>query len=197
MWAYCRTCQLRFRQRCPLSPYTFAERWNRDRQNEHYRLNIVKVDLPPLRKRKEDIPVLVEHFISRFNRRQDKSISGVAPDVMATLMAHDYPGNVRELENIAERAFVLCNLGRIERIHLPSEFTGQLAAISTPVGNTIASQSRAAESQAIRSALERHEFNRLAAARELGLHKSSLFRKIKALGIELPEQDGRSKRKSI
>jgi len=166
------------------------------REDLFYRLNVVKLDLPPLRKRKEDIPLLVEHFVTRFNRRQDKTVSGVAPDVMAVLMAHDYPGNVRELENIVERAFVLCSSGRIERIHLPSEFAGQLSAASSPVGNTIASQSRAAESQAIRTALERHGFNRLAAASELGLHKSSLFRKIKALGIDLPEQDGRSRRQS-
>lgn len=164
------------------------------REDLYYRLNIVKLDLPPLRKRKEDVPLLVEHFVSRFNRRQGKSVTGVAPDVMALLMAHNYPGNVRELENIIERAFVLCGSGRIERKHLPSELTGRAAASRTPPGETIAAQTQASEAQAIRNALERQGFNRLAAARELGLHKSTLFRKIKALGIELPDHDGRSRR---
>jgi len=162
------------------------------REDLFYRLNVVKVDLPPFRKRKEDIPLLVEHFVARFNRRQGKSVAGVAPDVMALLMAHDYPGNVRELENIVERAFVLCAEGKIERVHLPPELTGQPAAAPAPTGDTIAAQTHAAEVQAIRAALERHGFNRLAAAHELGLHKSTLFRKIKVLGIDLPAQDGRS-----
>jgi transcriptional regulator with PAS, ATPase and Fis domain len=161
------------------------------REDLFYRLNVVKLDLPPLRKRKEDIPLLVEHFIARFNRRQGKNVTGVAPDVMALLMAHDYPGNVRELENILERAFVLCVAERIERSHLPPELTGQPAAPPTPTGNTLIAQSNAAETQAIRATLERCGFNRLAAARELGLHKSTLFRKIKTLKIDLPKTDGR------
>ena len=95
------------------------------RQDLFYRINVVRIDLPPLRKRKEDISLLVEHFVARFNRIQDKSVSGVSPEVMALLMAHDYPGNVRELENIVEHAFVLCKAGRIEARHLPGEFTGR------------------------------------------------------------------------
>ncbi len=163
------------------------------REDLFYRLNVVKVDLPPLRHRKEDVPLLVEHFVARFNLRQGKAIAGVAPEVMALLMAHDYPGNVRELENIVERAFVLCGAGKIERAHLPPELTGRPAAAPAPTtGHTIAAQTRTAEAQAIRAALEHCGFNRLAAARALGLHKSTLFRKIKALGIEVPDQDGRS-----
>jgi transcriptional regulator with PAS, ATPase and Fis domain len=163
------------------------------REDLFYRLNVVKLDLPPLRKRKEDVPLLVEHFVARFNRRQGKSVVGVSPEVMALLMAHDYPGNVRELENIIERAFVLCG-GRIERVHLPPELTGQPSITPAPAGATIAAQTQAAEAQAIRTALERCGFNRLAAARELGLHKSTLFRKMKALGIQLPDKDGRFRR---
>ncbi len=164
------------------------------REDLYYRLNVVKLDLPPLRKRMEDVPLLVEHFMARFNRRQGKSVTGVTPDVMALLMAHNYPGNVRELENIIERAFVLCGTGKIEQAHLPLELTGHPAVSRTPVGETITAQTQASETQAILNALERHGFNRLAAARELGLHKSTLFRKIKALGIQLPAQDGRSQR---
>ena len=163
------------------------------RQDLFYRVNVVKLELPPLRRRKEDIPLLVEHFIARFNRLQDKAVSGVAPEVMAFLMAHDYPGNVRELENIVEHAFVLCGEGRIEPRHLPEEFVARVPA-ATP-SKDMAAGVRAMEVQAIRQALERNGFNRLAAARELGLHKSTLFRKLKALGIALPERDGRSRSK--
>ena len=163
------------------------------REDLFYRLNVVKVELPPLRKRKEDIPLLAGHFIERFNRLQGKSVIGIATDVMALLMAHDYPGNVRELENIVERAFVLCGAGKIEAGHLPPELAGRPTAHSVPAGDSMNAQTRAIEAQAIRAALERHGLNRQAAARELGLHKSTLFRKMKALGMALPEKDGRYK----
>jgi len=87
----------------------------------------------------------------------------------------------------------LCGGGRIERRHLPPELAGVSAPATPAAGETMAAQTRAAEAHAIRTALERHGFNRLAAARALGLHKSTLFRKIKALGIELPERDGRTR----
>ncbi|MEW6380035.1 MAG: sigma 54-interacting transcriptional regulator [bacterium] len=159
------------------------------RQDLYYRINVVRMDLPPLRKRKEDIPLLVEHFVSRFNRTQGKSIPGVSPQVMAFLMAHDYPGNIRELENIIEYAFVLCDQDRIELCHLPDEFIARDPLPSS--AGEITTAIRTVEAQAIREALQRNRFNRLAAARELGMHKSTLFRKIKALGIILPEKDGR------
>lgn len=162
------------------------------RQDLFYRINVVRVDIPPLRKRKEDIPLLTDHFIARFNRMQGKSISGVHADAMALLAAHNYPGNVRELENLIEHAFVLCEGGLIKPEHLPQEFTGCCPcepAHEADLRLTV----KAVESQSIREALKRNKYNRLAAARELGMHKSTLFRKIKALGIDLPEQDGRSR----
>ena len=166
------------------------------REDLFYRLNVVKLDLPPLRRRKEDIPLLVEHFIARFNRRQGRAVRGVAPDALALLMAHDYPGNVRELENILERAFVVCAGERIGRAHLPPELTGRHAspAVRAVPAGTMTAQMRGVEADAIRAALEQCGNNRLAAARALGLHKSTLFRKIKALGIAMPAQDGRSAR---
>ena len=161
------------------------------RQDLFYRVNVVRIPIPPLRKRKEDIPLLVEHFISRFNRVQGKTVSGVSPEVMAFLMAHDFPGNVRELENLIEHAFVLCGKGRIETLHLPEQLMGGAAAAPCALPLNMSSAVQVAESQAIVEAIRRNNGNRLAAARELGMHKSSLFRKIKTLGIELPEQDGR------
>ena len=89
------------------------------RQDLYYRINVVKLILPPLRQRREDIPLLAEHFIASFNRLREKDITGVSPEVLRILMAHDYPGNVRELENIIEHAFVLCRGGMIQPEHLP------------------------------------------------------------------------------
>jgi PAS domain S-box-containing protein len=164
------------------------------RQDLFYRINVVRVDIPPLRRRKEDIPLLVDHFIERFNRLQGRAVPGVAPEVMSVLLAHNYPGNVRELENLVEHAFVLCGNGRIEPRHLPAEFTGAPGAGGpAPRAVTLDEGLRAAEARLILEALHRNRNNRLAAARELGLHKSSLFRKIKALGLSLPGEDGRSR----
>jgi len=154
---------------------------------------LAQVDLPPLRKRKEDVPLLVEHFVARQNRLQAKSISGVSPEVLAFLMAYNYPGNIRELENMIEYAFVLCANGQIELSHLPHDFVSQ-APPSSSSGN-LPTIIKAVEAQAIRDALKRNHNNRLAAARELGVHKSTLFRKMKALGISGPDEDGRSRKK--
>jgi len=152
---------------------------------------VVRMDLPPLRRRREDIPLLVEHFVARFNRLQGKAVGGVAPDAMALLMAHDYPGNVRELENLLERAFVLCREGEIQRRHLPAEWGGRAATEPAIGGQTLAAQVRVAESLAIRTALARAGNNRTAAARALGIDRTTLVRKMHELGLPLPEADGR------
>ncbi len=154
------------------------------RQDLFYRINVVKLDLPPLRERKEDIPLLIEHFVQRLNRLQGKSIEGVSPDVLALLMAHVYPGNVRELENIIEHAFVLCTDYRIEISHLPTDLTARSRHLHKTEDLNAAMQSF--EAQTIMKALERHGYNRLEAAKALGIHKSTLFRKLKALGINPP-----------
>lgn len=160
------------------------------RQDLFYRVNVVRIDLPPLRRRKEDIPLLVDHFIARFNRIQDRQVTGVHAEAMAFLMAHEYPGNVRELENIIEHAFVLCPRGEIMPKHLPEEFLAR--APNRVRAGSLSETVHSAESQAIHAALERTGNNRLAAARELGMHKSTFFRKVRELGIVLPERDGRS-----
>jgi len=163
------------------------------RRDLFYRINVVRLVLPPLRERRDDIPLLVDHFVARFNRLRNKDIAGVSPEVLAVLMRHEFPGNVRELENIIEHAFVLCAGGMIEVHHLPEELHPArqtalpLYASAGPAG-TLAEVER----QLIIDALKRNGWNRLAAARELGIHKSTLFRKVKTLGIELPKRDGRS-----
>jgi PAS domain S-box-containing protein len=161
------------------------------RQDLYYRINVMRIDLPPLKNRKEDIPLLIEHFIKQFNRRQNKSISGVSPEVLTCLMSYHYPGNIRELENIIEHAFVLCTESIIETTHLPDEFLAQTKAPSFQ-GNFDALMKSVAK-QTILESLKRNNNNRLATARDLGMHKTTLFRKMKSLNIPLPKLDGRSK----
>jgi PAS domain S-box-containing protein len=163
------------------------------RQDLFYRIRVMQLDLPALRERREDIPLLVQHFVSVQNAVQKRQLTGMSRDAMAVLMAHSFPGNVRELQNIIEHGFMLCREGQIELEHLPKD----LVPISIPTGNRRRMEDvvTVVEAQAIREALARTSGNRLAAAAELGMHKSTLFRKVKSLGIELPEVDGRSRGK--
>jgi len=163
------------------------------REDLYYRVNVVRVELPPLRRRKEDIPLLTEQFVARFNRLQQKSVQGIAAEALSLLMAHDWPGNIRELENAIERAFILCGDGQIGIAHLPGELTAH--GVAAGADADMRSAHDVLDAQAIHAALERNGFNRLAAARELGIHKTTLFRRMKKLGISLPEQDGRARRK--
>lgn len=163
----------------------------RFRQDLYYRINVVRLELPPLRRRKEDIPLLTEHFIRRLNQRQGRAIESVAPGAMALLMAHDYPGNIRELENAIEYAFALCPGNIIGARCLPPPLTGPPPHPGASEGFGMNEAVKAAEAQAILDALERCGGNRNAAAQLLGMHKSTFFRKVRALGLSLPEQDGR------
>ena len=160
------------------------------REDLYYRVNVVRVELPPLRSRKEDIPLLVDQFIQRFNRLQDRFVQGMTAEALSLLMAHDWPGNVRELENVVERAFVTCGDGLIDMRHLPEELTSHSSRL---VANSdMKSAHDLLDAQSITTALERNQYNRTAAARELGIHKTTLFRKMKKLGLPLPEKNGRS-----
>lgn len=165
------------------------------RRDLFYRINVVRIKLPPLRERMEDIPLLIERFIHKMNSLRGKSISGTDQEVLETLMTHDFPGNIRELENIIEHAFVLCPEGKIGLRHVPgnifrkSSSGGLYENINDPV--------KSAEIQVILDALKRNSYNRNQAAKELGMHKSTLFRKINRLGIRLPKMDGRSGVKSL
>ena len=160
------------------------------REDLYYRVNVVRVELPPLRRRKEDIPLLAEQFIEHFNRLQGKSVEGVEAEALSLMMAHDWPGNVRELENVIERAFILCREGLIHLGHLPEELTAHERGDAGDVD--LRSAHDVLDAQAIQAALERNGYNRSAAARDLGIHKTTLFRRIKRLGMALPEKDGRS-----
>jgi len=162
------------------------------RHDLYYRVNVIRLDLPPLRHRRQEIPALVNHFITRFNRIQKRSIEGISHEAIEMLIRYDYPGNIRELENIIERAFVLCSNGTIQASHLPATLIPASPAYANP---TLENAVKAVEIELLMQALSRQNYNREAAARELGMHKSTFFKKIKTLGIMLPDQDGRSARK--
>jgi PAS domain S-box-containing protein len=164
----------------------------RFREDLYYRINVVRIELPPLKRRKDDIPLLVEHFINHFNRIRSKDIVGISQATLEIMINHDYPGNIRELENIIEHAFVLCPGGMIEPRHLPNYLRPKEAPLG-PAGS--ATTLKEVEKQLIFEALKRNGWNRLKAANELGIHKSTLFRKIGSLGIKLPKTDGRSNSK--
>ena len=159
------------------------------RQDLYYRIHVVDLKLPALRERKEDIPLLVDQFVRNFNRIQNKAIHGVTSEALSFLMAHDWPGNVRELENAIERAFVLCSGDAIVPAHLPLELAGSSGQAGE--GGNIGSVREVAEKQSIQAALKRNHYNRAATARELGIHKTTLYRKMKSLNIPFPEQNGR------
>lgn len=149
------------------------------REDLYYRINVIRVKLPPLRERKEDIPLLVDHFIRRFNNLKKKLIADVSPDVLAVLVGYDYPGNIRELENIIEHAFVLCRGTVIDIENLPENVRpeeGRPLARLTSMDDI--------EVAFITEALRRNNFNRKETAQELGMHKTTLWRKIKKLGIQ-------------
>ncbi|MBU0483838.1 MAG: sigma 54-interacting transcriptional regulator [Proteobacteria bacterium] len=148
------------------------------REDLFYRLNVVKIMLPPLRERMEDIPMLCEHFIKKFSAQQGKDIIGLSDAALSILMRHDFPGNIRELENIIEYAFILCHGGFIQPEHLPEAFAPR-GKSSKNVDEGRHSQSlEEIEKQAILTSLERNQWKKLATCRELGISKDTLRRKI-------------------
>jgi PAS domain S-box-containing protein len=158
------------------------------REDLFYRLHVIHIEISSLRDRREDIPLLVDHFIARFNRLQGKDVGGLSREVLAVLMEYDYPGNVRELQNIIEHAFVLCHEGLIQPGHLPPYLSA-----SGFLGGEGGMNLQAMEKMLIAGALRKHNGNRSLTARELGINTSTLYRKIRALEIEAPERDGRSR----
>jgi len=158
------------------------------RQDLYYRINVVKLVLPPLRDRREDIPILVEHFIRKFCRLSGKEIQGLSPEAFPILMSHDFPGNVRELENIIEYATVVCKNGTIGVENLPDFFKNSGQGRLNPFPEARPSSLGEMERSYIREALKRNRWNRTATATEMGIHPTTLWRKMKRLNIETPEK---------
>jgi PAS domain S-box-containing protein len=147
------------------------------REDLFYRLNVLRISLPDLKERREDIPLLIDHFLKIFSGRLEKNVPVVSEDVMQFMMGYDYPGNVRELENIIEHASVLCRQGVILMEHLPKELIGGLSpATGTPI---LKSHVMDSEKELIRTTLAQHEGDRGKAARALNIGRTSLWRKMK------------------
>jgi PAS domain S-box-containing protein len=162
------------------------------RDDLFYRLNVVKISLPPLRERKEDIPLLIEHFIKKYSAQQGKDIVGMASEALAILMRHDFPGNIRELENIVEYAFILCEGGYIQPEHLPEPFAAGVGAEETVQPMVDRAEPRSLEEiekQAISRSLERNYWRKMVTCRELGISKDTLRRKIERYGLVNPFAD--------
>ena len=151
------------------------------RQDLYYRLNVVHIVVPPLRERRGDIPALIAYFLRRFNERFRREVKGISPDAMAALTSYDFPGNVRELENVLERAFALGVRDEIKRANLPelSVRAEQPAAASSEPLPTLDQ----AERDLIGRALDRFRNDKEQAARALGLTVRTLYRRIKKFGL--------------
>ena len=152
------------------------------RQDLFYRINVIRLVIPPLRDRKEDIPLLIDHFIDEFNRLRHKDISGISVQALERLMKHSFPGNIRELENIIEHAFVLSPGGIIKPEHLPDYLRDRTAVPAVAIARTMDDM----ESLFIIAALKRNDWSRKDTARELGINASTLYRKITKLGLKVP-----------
>jgi PAS domain S-box-containing protein len=153
------------------------------RDDLFYRLNVVKIDLPPLCQRREDIPLLIDTFIQKFNAKMGKQIVGLTDQALRLLLKYDYPGNVRELENIIEHSFVLCGGNRIEVDCLPKELTVRQEEKGSFVAINEEQPFEKAEAEVVKKTLERQRGNRIKAAQELGISRATLWRKIKKYGL--------------
>lgn len=160
---------------------------NSFREDLYYRLNVVRIYLPPLSRRREDIPLLVEHFISKFNAIKGKNIETISGNALDILMRYDYPGNVRELENFIEYAFVLCHGSIIKTNHLPKELQTILPGDSQEAAMQGDNPLSKAEAGVILSALDKYDGNRVKTAAHLGINKTTLWRKMKKYGITYPK----------
>jgi PAS domain S-box-containing protein len=155
------------------------------REDLYYRIKVLTIKLPPLRERRCDIPLLCDHFIAMFNTRYAKSISAISDDALDMLMGHEFPGNIRELENVLEHAFIFCKGTTIEAGHLPSEINGYIENLDGGLAavNTI-KNFEDLERMFLKNILMQAGGSRTKAAEKLGIHKATLFRKLKILGIE-------------
>ncbi len=154
------------------------------RNDLYYRLNVVNILLPPLRKRIEDIPLLVDHFVTKFRAEKQKDIFGISDEVIALLMKYNYPGNIRELENIIEYAFILCSGGFIQKEHLPEAFATRGQIMESPLLAAHEGLSlEMIEKKAIQLSLERNKWKKMQTCRELGISKDTLRRKIEKYQI--------------
>jgi transcriptional regulator with PAS, ATPase and Fis domain len=156
----------------------------RFREDLYYRINVITIELPPLRERREDIPLLIDHFLDYFGSLDSALVCELHPSAMSVLMEYDYPGNVRELRNIIEHACVLSRGSIIEVGDLPQNVRGD-----DRTDDLRSASLDELEGRFIESVLAKNDWSRTDTARELGIHKTTLWRKMKKLGITPPSSD--------
>jgi two-component system response regulator AtoC len=148
---------------------------------------VIEIKLPPLRERREDIPLLINYFITRYNKKHHRTVKGIAPAALRRVLEHDWKGNIRELENAIERSVILSEKNRIELSALPS-LVRELNSATTEGGDSdeysLKKLSRIMEEQMIRKALERTNGNRTHAAKLLEISHPALLSKMKGFGIQ-------------
>jgi len=154
------------------------------REDLYYRINVIPIYLPPLRDRLDDIPLLTDTFIHKMSLKTEKTITGIAKEALDVFMHHNWPGNIRELINVIEYAFVLCPQGEISISHLPAQLLGHHpmhAQTSTPRPRSPAANGR----QELIQALQAAGGNKSEAARRLGVSRVTLWKRIKKFGIQV------------
>jgi len=156
----------------------------RFREDLYFRLAGVTIDLPPLRERREDIPLLIEHFIAQANATHGKNVSGIAPEAQRVLMSHDWPGNVRQLRNVIENMVVLAGEGKLTVEDLPAELRGPARGGQERMSALAGVSISEAERELIRNTLKMVGGNRQQAAKILGIGERTLYRKIKEYGLK-------------
>ncbi|HQG45126.1 MAG TPA: sigma-54 dependent transcriptional regulator, partial [bacterium] len=155
------------------------------REDLYYRISVFPIKLPPLRERREDIPLLAGHFLQKFARQEGKSIEGITPDALDLMMAYHWPGNVRELENAMERATVLANGTEISAKDLPAAVRSLGEKRIYESDNTLASWIEKLEEEALRQALLECEGNISQTAKKLGIGRATIYRKAKKYGLPM------------
>jgi two-component system response regulator PilR (NtrC family) len=158
------------------------------REDLLFRLNVVKLQLPPLRQRKEDIPLLVHHFLTKYTQEMNKKVSGITNGAMRAMLSHHWRGNIRELENVIERAVIFAE-GEIGVENLPFAIEG----VSDDVGEDLKTAMEHFERQHILYSLSRHNYDKAETARSLGIGVSSLYRKLDELKIGKSEGETEKK----
>jgi two-component system response regulator PilR (NtrC family) len=158
------------------------------REDLLFRLNVVKLTIPPLRQRKEDIPLLVHHFLAKYSREMSKKVTGITNGAMRALLAHPWRGNVRELENVIERAVIFADGSEIGVQSLPFSTEG----LTDDVNEDLNVAMEHFERQHILYSLRRHNYDKTETAKSLGIGVSSLYRKLDALKIDKHDSDGES-----
>ena len=158
------------------------------RKDLFYRLNVVSLHLPPLAERRDDVPLLAHHFLARYAEEQGKSIEGFSDETMEVLINYEYPGNIRELENVVERAVVLCNGGEILAKHLPQELGQYTLKVYRQSGHRFPTLEEN-EVEYVGWVLKQVDGNKTKAAEILGIDRVSLWRKLKRWGMEEDSQD--------